>query len=104
MKPIAVLLVATSLCTGAVAQAQRSGKPVTLAGAAVPAWPSMEKQVRSKWAATYPKEQLLAIEKIGDADYNEETGKTETYTSTASSGVENWEDFAWHDTSWSTTI
>ena len=90
-------------CLG-LAQGQATPAKKAVAGAAVPSWTVMEKQVRAKWAETYPKEQIVTVEKVGDPDYNEETGKTETYSSTASSGVENWEDFTWHDTSWSTTI
>ena len=110
MKAKALLLAAlleASLITMALcaAQAQTTHTPAkAVAGAAVPSWAAMQAQVRKKWAETYAKEQVLAVEKIGDADYNEETGKTETFSGTASSGVENWEDFAWHDTSWSTTI
>ena len=62
----------------------------------------IETEVRKRWAETYPKETVKGVEKVGDASFNEEPGKTETMSS--SSSEFDWSDWSFHDTSWSTTI
>jgi hypothetical protein len=70
----------------------------------VPPWATMESLLRKEWATRHPSETILKMEKVGDPTYSDEPGKTETFTGSSSSGVENWEDWSWHENSWSTTI
>src|SRR3954468_2389191 len=99
-----LLLIAFLLSSFSFGQTKPAAKPATMAGAAIPPWTTMETLLRKEWATRHPSETILKMEKIGDPTYSDEPGKTETFSSTSSSGVENWEDWSTHDTSWSTTI
>jgi hypothetical protein len=102
MKKLAVAIFAFSII--AIAQTKPASKSATMAGAAIPPWTTMETLLRKEWATRHPSETILKMDKIGDPTYSDEPGKTETFTGTSSSGVENWEDWSWHENSWSTTI
>jgi hypothetical protein len=101
---ICLLLAPSASAQSSAKAAQKPTSGVTAAGAAVPTWAEMEALLRKEWATRHPKETIIKIEKVGDPTYSDEPGKTETFSGTSSSGVENWEDWSWHESSWSTTI
>lgn len=69
--------------------------PKRIGGAAVPAWAHIEKSLRDRWAQSYPRETVVAIEKIGEPQYIEEPGKIDMTSSHSYSSVWDW--------SWSST-
>lgn len=96
-----LLLAAGAAAQTASAPASPKPKPKTVAGAAVPSWARMEKEVRGKWAETYPKEKIIQVDKVGEATYNDEPGSVSTSTTT--SGSFDWSSWSWNETNWSTT-
>ena len=96
---VGMLIVMCAAAGTSFAQAKKSG---TMAGATMPTWAQIESQVRKQWAATYPQETVKTVTKVGDPSYNDEPGKTETFTT--SSSEFDWSDWSFHDSSWSTTI
>lgn len=91
------LLLAFTTC--AFGQAKASAK---IAGAAAPTWAAIEAQVRKTWAERYATEKIVTVAKVGEATFNDEPGKSETYST--SSSEFDWSDWSFHDNSWSTTI
>lgn len=77
-------------------------KSGTMAGATMPTWAQIESTVRKQWAERYPKETIKSVSKVGEPSYNDEPGKTETFSGGTSSF--DWSDWSFHDNSWSTTI
>jgi hypothetical protein len=64
--------------------------PQRIAGAVVPAWTQMEQKLRARWAESYPRETVVAVEKVGEPKYIDEPGKIETSSSTSYSSVWDW--------------
>jgi len=102
MKIRAASLIIAMCVSAAASQGQGKAAPKTMAGAAMPTWAQIEARIRKQWAETYPKETIKSVTKVGEPAYNDEPGKTETFTT--SSSEFDWSDWSFHDTSWSTTI
>ena len=81
---------ATPSATQAGAQGSRR-----IGGAVVPAWTQTEKSLRDRWAQSYPREIVIAVEKVGEPQYIEEPGKIDMTSSHSYSSVWDW--------SWSST-
>lgn len=92
------LIAVTQLPALALAQ-QPQGKPATPVrkegGAAVPTWIAIEKVTRTAWAERHPGETIVSIERRGEPEFAEESGKVDVSTSTSYSSVWDW--------SWSST-
>ena len=95
--PIRAVLTALVVAAPLAAQPTQAGAPPAkrIGGAVVPAWPQTEKSLRERWAASYPRETVVAVEKIGEPQYIEEPGKIDMTSSQSYSSVWDW--------SWSST-
>lgn len=101
-KGVVILLLAVSAAAQTASEpAKPKPKPKTMAGAVTPSWMKMEKEVRGKWAETYPKEKIIQVDKVGEPTYNDEPGSVSTSTTT--SGSFDWSSWGWNETNWSTT-
>lgn len=107
--PLRIALFATlAFAPLAALAAQQPSRPATQAGApaaqkiggaVVPTWAQMEKSLRGRWAETYPRELVVAVEKVGEPKYIDEPGKIETSSSTMYSNVWDW---SWSSTTYTT--
>jgi hypothetical protein len=102
MRNRGVSLVAAICLIAGISHAQSKTAPKTMAGATMPTWAQIEAKIRKQWAESYPQETLKAVTKVGEPAYNDEPGKTETFTSGSSEF--DWSDWSFHDNSWTTTI
>ena len=100
----ALMLLAVAIAPLAAQQptkATQAGAPAAqrIAGGIVPTWGEMDKTVRARWAESYPRETVVAVEKVGDPQYIDEPGKIETSSTTMYSNVWDW---SWNSTTYTT--
>jgi hypothetical protein len=95
-----IAFVATTPVVVAQQPTQASAPPARrIAGAVAPTWPQIEKSLRERWAQSYPRETVVAVDKAGEPQYIEEPGKIETTSSTMYSNVWDW---SWNSTTHTT--
>lgn len=101
IRAVALVLVAALPCSAAAQQPTQAGAANArrIGGAVVPGWAQIEKSLRDRWAQTYPRETVVAVEKVGEPQYIEEPGKIETTSSTMYSNVWDW---SWNSTTHTT--
>src|SRR5688572_26957924 len=95
--PIRAVLIALVAFAPLTAQPTQASGPAArrIGGAVVPTWTQIEKSLRERWAQSYPRETVVAVDKIGEPQYIEEPGKIDMTSSHSYSSVWDW--------SWSST-